>query len=86
MTFSSNDIFNFHPKKITCGAIKKVRVSVKASPAEGRRRFPSHKHGLCPAFRVQQAFMWSNRRPKAGDASPEGLLKVERRVFRCLGV
>ena len=27
-----------------------------------------------------------HRRPKAGDASPEGLLKVERRVFRCLGV
>ena len=27
-----------------------------------------------------------HRRPKAGDASPEGLLKVERREFRCLGV
>ena len=34
MNFSSNDTFNqqrFHPKKITCGAINFVRVSVKAS-------------------------------------------------------
>ena len=27
-----------------------------------------------------------HRRPKAGDAPHEGLLKVERREFRCLGV
>ena len=26
-----------------------------------------------------------HRRPKAGDAPHEGLLKVERREFRCLG-
>ena len=26
------------------------------------------------------------RRPKAGDAPHEGLLKVERKEFRCLGV
>ena len=26
-----------------------------------------------------------HRRPSAGDASHEGLLKVERREFRCLG-
>ena len=41
MTLSSNDIFTqkrFHPKKSRVGAIKKVRVCVKASPAEGRRR------------------------------------------------
>ena len=35
MTFSSNN--GFIPK-ITCGTINIVRVCVKASPAEGRRR------------------------------------------------
>ena len=39
-----------------------------------------------PAFRVSTGFHVKHRRPKAGDASPEGLLKVERREFRCLGV
>ena len=49
----------------------------------GRRpATPAHKHGLCPPFGFQQAFMWSkHRRQKAGDAPHEGLLKVERREF-----
>ena len=35
--------------------------------------------------RRQTGLHVKHRRPKAGDASLEGLLKVERRVFRCLG-
>ena len=39
-----------------------------------------------PAVRVSAGLRVEHRRPKAGDAPHEGLLKVERRVFRCLGV
>ena len=39
-----------------------------------------------PAFRVSTGLHVEHRRPKAGDGSHEGLLKVERRGFRVLGV
>ena len=39
---------------------------------------------LMPAFRVSTGLHVKHRRPSAGDASHEGLLKVERREFRCL--
>ena len=54
------------------GTNNTVRVSVKASPAEGRRRLHKKKHGLCPPF-------------AAGDAPHDGLFKVEWRGFRYLG-
>ena len=76
MTFSTNK--GFIQKKITCGTINVVRVSVKASLAEGRRRLHTNT-----AYARLSGF---NRLSCAGDASPEGLLKVERRVFRCSGV
>ena len=41
---------------------------------------------VTPRLRVSTGFHVKHHRPKAGNASPEGLLKVERRVFRCLGV
>ena len=41
---------------------------------------------LMPAFRDSTGFHVKYRRLKAGCASPEGLLTVERRVLRCLGV
>ena len=44
---------------------------------------PSHKHGLCPPFGFPGVHV-EHRRPKAGDAPHEGLLKVERRGFRSL--
>ena len=37
---------------------------------------------LMPAFRVSTGLHVEHRQPKAGDAPPEGLLKVERRGFR----
>ena len=41
----------------------------------GRRlATPSHKHGLCPPF-VSTGLHVEHRRPKAGDAPHEGLLK-----------
>ena len=40
---------------------------------------------LVPAFPVSTGLHVEHRRPKAGDAPHEGLLKVERREFRCLG-
>ena len=46
-------------KKRKGGTIKKVRVSVKVSPVEGRRRF--HKHGLCPPFRFQRGLHVEHR-------------------------
>ena len=79
-TISSNDIFNqerFHPKHhmwynqyspCLCEGVTGRRLAT-----------PSHKHGLCPAFRVSTGLHVKHRRPKAGDASPEGLLKVEKR-------
>ena len=70
MTFSTNN--GFIQKNITCGTIKKVCVCVKASPAEGRRRLHTN---------TAYARLLGFNRP-----SHEGLLKVERRVFRCLGV
>ena len=64
-----------------------VRVCVKASPAGGRPKAGDalHKHGLMPASRVSTGLHVEHRR-KAGDASHEGLLKVERREFRCFRV
>ena len=41
---------------------------------------------LVPAFRVSTGFHVKHHQPKAGNASPERLLKVERREFKCLGV
>ena len=38
-----------------------------------------------PAFRVSTGLHVEHRRPKAGDAPHEGLLKVERREFRFKG-
>ena len=67
-------------KKRKDGTVNKVRVSVKASPAEGRRRL--HTTRLMPAFRVSTGLHVEHRRPSAGDAPHEGLLKVERRGFR----
>ena len=61
-----------------------VRVSVKASPAEGRRRLHK-KTRLMPAFWVSTGLNVEHRRPKAGDAPHEGLLKVERLGFTCSG-
>ena len=64
--------------------IKKVRVLCQG--VAGRRPATlSHKHGLCPPFRVSTGLHVEHRLPKAGDAPHEGLLKVERRDFRCLG-
>ena len=71
MTLTSNDIFNqqrFHPKKSHVGQSKKSVFVVKASPAEGRRRF--HRN-------TAYAHLSGFNRP-----SHEGLLKVERREFR----
>ena len=60
-TVSSN---NKTSQKNTCGTINIVRVSVKASPAEGRRRLHTNM-AHAPPFGFQQAFMWSiaGRRP-----------------------
>ena len=41
---------------------------------------------LMPAFRVSTGLHVEHRRPKSGDAPHEGLLKVERRGFRCSGL
>ena len=43
--------------KTKCGTINIVRVSVKASPAEGRRRL--HTNTACVHLSFQRAFMWS---------------------------
>ena len=40
---------------------------------------------LMPAFRVSTGLHVEHRRPLAGDAPHEGLLKVERRELWCLG-
>ena len=53
------------------GTINIVRVSVKASPAEGRRRL--HTNTAYVRLSFQRAFMWSPA--DAGDAPHEGLLK-----------
>ena len=53
MTFSTNN--GFIQKKITCGTINIVRVSVKASLAEGRRRLHTNT-AYAPPFGFQQAF------------------------------
>ena len=76
---------NIHPKtfsshKFTCGTINIVRISVKASPAEGRRRL--HTNTAYARVLGSAALHVEYRRPKAGDAPHEGLLKVERREFR----
>ena len=42
--------------KTKCGTIKKVRVSVKGSPAEGRRRL--HTNTAYVRLSFQRAFMW----------------------------
>ena len=52
----------------------------------GRRPATPSQTRLMPAFRVSTGLHVKYRRPKAGDASNEGLLKVEKREFRCLGV
>ena len=52
----------------------------------GRRPAAFTQTRLMPAFRVSTGLHVEHRRPKAGDAPHEGLLKVERREFRCLGV
>ena len=90
--FSSKNIFITHQigswdrtKHDWDGKNNIVRISVKASPAEGRRRF-HRKNSLCQAFRVSTGLHVEHRRPMAGDAPHEGLLKVERRGFKCLGV
>ena len=85
MTFSSNNGFI---QNVTCGTINIVRVCVKASPAEGRRRLHTNTaYARLSGFnRLSCEASPAKGRPKAGDASPEGLLKVERREFRCLGV
>ena len=54
---------------------------MKASPASDAF---THTR-LMPAFRVSTGLHVEHRRPKR-DASHEGLLKVERREFRCLGL
>ena len=60
-------------KKRKGGTVNIVRVSVKASPAEGRRRLHTNTaHARLSGFHVE------HRRRKAGDAPHEGLLKVER--------
>ena len=67
-------------KKRKGGTINVVRVSVKkAGDAFTQAR-------LMSAFRVSTGLHVEHRRPKAGDAPHEGLLKVERRGFRGLGV
>ena len=53
------------------GTVNIVRVCVKASPAEGRRRLYTNT-----AYARLSGF----NRLSAGDAPHEGLLKVERRV------
>ena len=58
-------------KKTFGWAIILVRISVKASPADSRRR----------SFRVSTGVHVEHRWPKAGDPH-EGLLKVERWMFR----
>ena len=80
---------NIHPKtvssqKFTCGTINIVHISVKASPAEGRRRF--HRNTAYARLLGSAGLHVQHRPPKGGDAPHEGLLKVERREFRCSGV
>ena len=41
---------------------------------------------LMPVFRVSTGLHVEHRRPKAGDASHQGLLKVERRGFKVKGL
>ena len=55
--------------------------------ASRRPATPSHKHGLCPAFRVSTGLHVKHRRPKAGDASPRAadfgyLITADHRVLR----
>ena len=47
--------FSSEKMKRKGGTVNIVRVCVKATP--------SHKHGSCPPFGFQQAFMWSIARP-----------------------
>ena len=46
----------------------------------------SHKTWLVSSFEVSTDVHVEHRQPKAGDAPHGGLLKVDRRGFRCLGV
>ena len=70
MTFSTNN--GFIQKKITCGTINIVRVSVKASPEAGNAFTQTR---LLSPFRVSTGLHVEHRRPKVGDARHEGLLK-----------
>ena len=60
-------------KKRKGGTINIVRVSVKASPAEGRRRL--HTNTAYVRLSGFNGPYVEHRRPKAGDAPHEGLLK-----------
>ena len=61
-----------------------VRVSVKVSPAEGRRRL--HTNTSYARLSGFNRLSCEHRRPKAGDAPHEGLLKSIRRWLRRFGV
>ena len=66
-------------KKGKGGTINIVRVCVKVSDTFTQTR-------LLPAFRVSTGLHVEHRRPKAGDAPHEGVLKVERREFKVFRV
>ena len=55
---------HFHQKPFSSGKMKRKGGDSQYSPClcesvAGRRPTPLHKHGLCPPFGFQQAFMWS---------------------------
>ena len=80
MTFSTNNGFI---QNITCGTINTVRVSCES--VAGRRPCGLHINTRLMPARVSTGFH-VKASPAEGRASPEGLLKVERLEFRCLGV
>ena len=70
-----------------CGSV----VSKVVSGADFAAKHITSPHHASHPMRVMHAFRFStglhveHRRPKASGAPREGLLKVERREFRCLG-
>ena len=84
---SSQNDFDVRTANKTTGWLQKQYCPCLCEGVAGRRpATPSHKHSLLmPTFGVSTGLHVEHRRPKAGDAPHEGLLKVERREFRCLG-
>ena len=63
----------------------KCQDKKKGKMKKGREKETRAGQSIQSAFRVSTGLHVEHRRPKASDAPHEGLLKVERQEFRCLG-